>query len=338
MNSLKQHFTFNFHKMPSNISSLLSISANYITAMTVEQTKVNFLLQLSAATLLYYLYLLLTFARLIIVVLILTWHLLPNYLHYDLLLAFFVRKHFIDSNLALVLGLADPMVFYLDYSVHVLRGLRCFRLGHDLLVVNVDRFFSLNPQLGVWECLRYICCNQSDGNDRNNVLKLNTPKLAHFPHLHHSIRCRAVLFSAAFNVFIAIYVVSFGLFFLFFIGYYFVTHIWPVYSLLPSLIFLLDFLFLGYIFWNTTKIAIFYAHAINLIIYVLVAQQAVMNQSLQILLNAKSRKSSLSYIQLVIYLERYIAVNFQFISNILIINKEFVSFVLMIAIVTMLGK
>ncbi|KAH9401373.1 hypothetical protein TYRP_016757 [Tyrophagus putrescentiae] len=62
-----------------------------------------------------------------------------------------------------------------------------------------------------------------------------------------------------------------------------------------------------------------------------------MNQSLQILLNAKSRKSSLSYIQLVIYLERYIAVNFQFISNILIINKEFVSFVLMIAIVTMLG-
>ncbi len=63
-----------------------------------------------------------------------------------------------------------------------------------------------------------------------------------------------------------------------------------------------------------------------------------MNQCLQILLNAKSRKSSLSYIQLVIYLERYIAMNFQFISNILILNKEFVSFVLMIAIMTMLGK
>ncbi len=335
MNTFKQQLSF--RKVPRVlrliITSLLSISADYVTALA--DTKKVSLLTLPIGTLLYYLYLLFCFLRLIIAIFVLNWNLLPDYLHYDVLLEFFVRKHFIDSNLAFVFWLAIPMVFYLDYAVHLLRGLRCFRLAHDLLVVNTGQFFTLNPQLSVGKAVQYFWKHLSE--NQTDRIKLNVPKLTHLPQLHHSIRCRAALLSTAFNVFIALYVVLFGLFCLALIIYYFLTEMLPFNSLTKSLVFLIDFLLIGYIFWNSSKIAIFLVHSTNLGIYVLVAQQAVMNGSLQILLNAKSPKSKICYIQLVIYLERYIGWNFQFIVNILLVNKEFVSFMLLIAALTMLG-
>ena len=144
MNALKMFPIGALNRWP--LTSLLSISSDYCKEMVAHSRPTEHRPKMPALhTLLYYLYLGGHLVRLPATALILNvdyplqadyYYYYYYYLRYDLLLDLFVKLHFIDGKLAIVLWPAVLLLIYFDYTVHFRRGLFSFHLVHDLMVVN----------------------------------------------------------------------------------------------------------------------------------------------------------------------------------------------------------
>ncbi len=128
---------------------------------------------------------------------------LPSYLHYDLLMGFLRRVNFIDGYLALVGWPSMVLAIVLDYTVRFSRQTVSYRLAHDLVVVNKDRFWLLNLHLlnhGVGHLFGSLLGKQQS----RKMILFNSPKLQYFPHLSHSVRVKAVALSLLFDLVIGV--------------------------------------------------------------------------------------------------------------------------------------
>ncbi len=330
---------------------LLSISTKYITQM-VSASSDGFQ-KPSLHTAFYYLYLFGALLRVLILAFVLN---LPDsmltpdeYFTYDLLIGLFYDLGFVDGHLALVLWPAVLMVAYLDYSVHFLgrsgsgngSTIYCFHLGYDLVVSNRTAFFSLNPQLSWYKILLNFRAFWSSDDHTNTLcqrVKFNVHRLDYFPNLHHSVRRRAILLSHAFDLFIAAFLVAFGLLGAFGVYFYFFNVILPINPIWKSVLIVLDGVAVVYVVWHSAKIAFFFIHVLNLIIYVHIAQQVASNRALAYLLSGKV-PSAHSYPQTTLsnFLQQYIHGHFRLIQDITRSNGEFISAILLLTLLTMFG-
>lgn len=303
MNNIKQ-------KILMLHSILLSISTNYITKITnPKHVKSHF--RLPFCTFFFCFHLFSLFWRLLISTVILNCHytdLSNSFFNYDLMTGFFVRMNLLDGNLCLVLCPATIFLIFLHCSVHFSHGLTFFAYAHDLIVINREHFFALNPHLSF-----AILKNDlfKSNQKKLSMIKFSSEQLAYFPNLPHCIRCQAVFISLTFDVLIAVFVLLLALFSLFGLFYYYVYIFWPMYTYFQSSVIAIEISIVFYSVWQSTKILLFYVHVINLTIFALVSQQKIQNIALQSVINSQSKIKNVH--QLAFYLKSYFDLHVQFI-------------------------
>ena len=167
-------------------------------------------------------------------------------------------------------------------------------------------------------------------------IKLSTETLTHFPQLHRSIRCRAVFFSYAFDVFIACFVSFVALINFLCVYYYYLNVVWPRNSALSGLFVIVDGSLVVYCVWHSAKLLIFLIYSLTLVIYVLIARQTVMTDTVRTLISA-SYNSKMAQVQLAIYLPSYIRWQLRLIYLLLTTNQDIVSPTFFLAMTSMFG-
>ena len=213
--------------------------------------------------------------------------LLPGYLaHVDLLMAFFVRVHFIDGHLAMIGWPSIILGAVLDLTARFIRQTYCYRLVFDLLITNKQNFFYLNPQLvvrgwrGVPNLYRKLV-QKYDEAEKSAVLVLGCHKLLYFPYLNRSVRLRAVALSFTFDLITAVTSFVFGLEALVTVLYYTLKYFRFWYdSLLQQVVITLDLAMMSYMVWHSIQISFVLIHGVYLVLYVHVAQQRSLNRLL----------------------------------------------------------
>ncbi|KAH9393956.1 hypothetical protein TYRP_021081 [Tyrophagus putrescentiae] len=259
------------------------------------------------------------------------------YFRYDLLLSYFVRHNFLDKNLAVVLWPAILLLLYLDYTVHFRRDLYCFLLVRDILIINRKDFCAGNSKIN-WLTYYGNALLNKDQSELLKKVKLATSQLTYFPQFQHEIRCRAVFYSYAFDLFFALFVVILGLIECFCVYYYYVFVIWPGYSALAGLVILVDGSMVVYSIWHSAKLLIFLIYSLTLVIYVLIARQTVMTGTVRTLIFAPRKKGKKSVRKLLVhFLPGYVRWQLRLIYLLLNANGDIVSPIFLLAMISMLG-
>ena len=145
-----------------------------------------------------------------------------------------------------------------------------------------------------------------------------------------------MLLSFAFDLLLAVFLIVFGLIGCFGVYHYYVFIIWPRYSVVKGLLVIVDGILVVYTVWHSAKVVIFLIHSLNLVIYVIVARQAVMTQTVKTLVGA-SIKNKVAQVQLAAYLPAYIRWQLRVIAILLTTNRKVVSPLLLLTIVSMFG-
>ncbi|KAH9407077.1 hypothetical protein TYRP_023784 [Tyrophagus putrescentiae] len=200
--------------------------------------------------------------------------LLPNYLHYDLLMGFLRRVNFIDGYLALVGWPSMVLAIVLDYTVRFSRQTVSYRLSYDLVVVNKDRFWLLNAHLlnnGVGHLFGSLLGKQQSFG---KSIIFNSPKLQYFPHLSHSVRVKAVALSLLFDLVIGISSLLLRILGVICALYYYhlINFRWA-YPKWASSVMVLEAVVIMYMVWRSTQVSFFLIHCIYRVLFVHVARQ-----------------------------------------------------------------
>ncbi len=321
--------------------SLLTISRDYISAMVINpRNRCPMTLLLKLGIFFSYFYLFVAIARFICCAVTLNYpSVLPRYLDYDFLMGHFVRLHFMDRYFASVVWPTVFLSLLFDYTVRFTGDCHTYRLAYQLIVVNKKSFFRRNPQL-------LNACNFVKvfrNKSKQKALKLNSTKLKHFPQLDHSVCTQAALLSFIFDFLIAIFVL-----FLSFLGVILVLGFWAsfagVYPFWQELIMLFDGALAVYFFCHTMKIIFFFVHLMNLLLTVYSSQQVVNNVTLEsawrIKTGSKSFKHSQKWIQKSVasFVPIFLRSHFHFITDLQLINREFISPRLFLTVMTIFGE
>lgn len=272
--------------------------------------------------------------RIVCTAIILNFNVFSDYFHYDLVADFLIKLFNSDSKFPLVLWPNLLLFFYADYSVHFCKGLLSFCLGYDLIVLNPKNFFVLNPQFKSVKIFKKVLWEKVFNSDQ---IKFKIQSLPNFPYLHRSSRCQAVLYSFVFEIFMASFVVFLGFLCFLLLCYLYFAKIYPVYIFWQSIIMFVDITMILYLIWHSFKLALFILHTLYLVIYVLSAQQKIMNETVQVLTKSKFKKSKIAQLQLAVYLNKYIKTQLRNINLLLFTNKEFISTTLCLCMLTMFG-
>lgn len=329
-----------FFKNSFDISSLLSISSNYVT--NIVKCNHSASPKLSFFKTLFYLYLFMISIRYIIIsILLLSGGNFEKkfYFCYDLTLGLFVSTGLIDGPLAIAFIPAPLLMIYLDWLVSFTIGSNShtFQLSHDLLVTNKLHFFVLNQEL--FESLNF----------RNKLffwknklllrkIKLNNvQQMVHFSYLERSIRLRAIALSFTFDFFIIIFLSLFGFLLVFAISWYGLVVIGLFSSPYLSFHFILDASLGMYGVFNMIRISFFLVHCLYLIAYVHCQQQVLANRALKQKLATKTRHNKKTIPTLAIFIRKFFSFNFRFIKDLIICNHEILSTVLLFTMTSMFG-
>ncbi len=336
---------------------LMSISNDYITAMVSEEddeekkektSKVKHL-----RTLLFYPYIILLGLRFLLSSIALNFDeprfFFPflfsrHYFSLDPLCDLLLGMGIIDRYLALVIFPGPLFMLFLDYLVSYSRRFRIYFLGYDLLVLNRQDFARLNPQIN-WRCILHLLLHWKQ--DILEKVKFKWPKLPHFRTFsqpNSSIRFRAVILTTAFDLFLAFVVIEMAASFP--LAFYFslVTSVWNeenYFSAGKKAAIVVEGSLVLYTLWSSIKICLFFALSIiNLIFWVLIAQQKVFNRELEslLVLNSKVSKerSAQALLKLSAYLPRYLSRHFAYLTDLLTINRQIISPTLLLIIATMM--
>ncbi len=157
---------------------LMSISSDYVTVNVEEDRK--WTSKLNGRILLTYTYLAVSTFRFALISFCLSFPdslLTASYLLYDPMSDLLHRTGILDRNLALLIIPSLPLVAYIDYQVSFTRRYRIYLHNFDLLVLNREDFYALNPQVDSWgggRCSR--CCSVGeDPTALKGIISKRTP-------------------------------------------------------------------------------------------------------------------------------------------------------------------
>lgn len=318
------------------------ISTEYITSMAVKNTTTK---QVKYFFLFYYFCLLFymiraTFAALMFNQMI-SFISTKLYLEFESIINYGYRMGIIDRYFITVICPVYFSLFFVDYIVHFQpkSGPRyCCQLVYDLMVVNRDNFYLLNPKLNLKDIFcKYIL-------NRQNTLANVTPQLLkHFPELEPSIQQKAVLITICFDLFATFSYLFMAFLNVTFVCYLYVFTVWPVYFFARGFFTFLDITFFTYTIFHTFKISFFLCHFFNLLLYVLSSQLKLAMDNLDTHLkkvfktrkrkNLLRKKKNLSTFLNITYLPLYNCVLYSLDKT----NNELVSRGLLIALLTFFG-
>lgn len=152
-----------------------------------------------------------------------------------------------------------------------------------------------------------------------------------FPDLSPVIRCRALFFSWAFDGILLGYAYGFGLQALTGALYYNSQLDLSTFSTLGKVVYFADEMAILYLFWYFGMLALFIIHCIVLLLTVRALELKEKNIALLQLITTKIKLGNTFNYQgkLNITLQRYLAVHLRFIGNVLLLNSELVSPILL---------
>ena len=280
---------------PPHLNWLLSIANCYITSMieklnhkwTFRQT-LNFRLSFT-----YLYYTVLTLRYLIISVCLSfpkTTADLQYFSVFDPLNDLLLCMGLIDRYLAMVLWPGPLLFMYLETLVSFPRPLPVYLHIFDLIVLNREQFWPLNPQLDSWRGLLALLQRKNAVNLEQ--IKLKWRQLPHLGPIDHSIRARAVALVTAFDLFLGFSVTFVGV--LCFLAVYALslTEIWRQFSPAKKLILLVDASMALFVLWSTVRVSFFFGHAVNSLFSVQLRQQLKSNERLHLLMLLLSTERS----------------------------------------------
>lgn len=263
------------------------------------------------------------------------------YLEVEPLIGYGIREGIIDRYSVVVIWPVFLILFAVDFVVHFQRksGVRqCCRLAFDLMVLNRENFYLLNPQLN-WQniLLKFLF------NNEGNVVKVTRKPLPHFPRLKRCIRRKAVIFSLAFDLFATFSYIHITFFGISIACYFYFFTVWPVYSFARGLFNLFDIVFLGWTIFHSVDLGFFFIHFANLLLYVLSMQQKASIWRLELLLKKVSKSAEGKCLEsnkrkLAAFLRStYLPVYSQIVRHLDTSNKELVSKGLMLTLLSLFG-
>ena len=335
-----------FHRLRQ---SLLSIAANYITALVsvdkVGQAKWTSKLNIAIT----YPYLTLFIFRYLFAFASLSFGTFSGYFAYDCLNDLFLQTGLLDRYLALVMSPLPLLLLHVDYLVSFTRGYRCYHLSHDLLILNVQHFGRLNPTLNSARALLPLLSASKTSEEkakRSKLVKLKWRQLPHLGPLEHWIRVRAVAQVALNQRLLATIVVALGCFYLLVAYFFSLTTAWrrhftPARQLATAV----DGCLALYLIWRSIKIGLFLMQTLHLLFTVQLAQQLVLNRRLDRLLTCletrlpvgeKSKKSGRGN-QLAAFLSVYLQRHFQLMGDMMTMNRQLISRFLLTCLTTIFG-
>ncbi|KAH9396471.1 hypothetical protein TYRP_019490 [Tyrophagus putrescentiae] len=326
---------------------LLSISSATITKMVAEEDSHREQVFQSSSKkvfqiFFFYFYILLLVIRFITAATVLNYQVLQWYFSYDPMLDLFCQLGVFDRHLALVIWPAPILIIYYDYLVNFTTKFRSYFLAFDLIVTNRQDFYDLNPDVSGWKSsLKLLLCKE------RKKLKLTGWKkqLPNIGPLDPKIRFQAVGLATAHDLFLAITLVALGLLCPIVLYLLSLTPIWQEFSLLKKFVTFLNGTTILYLLWRHVKQALFYILHLHLIIFVVVDQQKANNLRLKRrlqLMDFQRQNNIQNNVhqqrrQLTVALAYYLRFHFQLIRDILISDRQLVSFLLFLLLLSMFG-
>ena len=326
---------------------LLSISSATITKMVAEEDSHREQVFQSSSKkvfqiFFFYFYILLLVIRFITAATVLNYQVLQWYFSYDPMLDLFRQLGVFDRHLALVIWPAPLLIIYYDYLVNFTTKFRSYLLAFDLIVTNRQDFYDLNPDVSGWKSsLKLLLCKE------RKKLKLTGWKkqLPNIGPLDPEIRYQAVGLTTAHDLFLAITLVALGLLCPIVLYLLSLTPIWQEFSLFKKFVTFLNGTTILYLLWRHVKQALFYILHLHLIIFVVVDQQKANNLRLKRrlqLMDFQRQNNIQNNVhqqrrQLTVALAYYLRFHFQLIRDILISDRQLVSFLLFLLLLSMFG-
>ncbi|KAH9390533.1 hypothetical protein TYRP_022948 [Tyrophagus putrescentiae] len=242
------------------MSRLMSISNNYITANIENDRK--WTSKLNARSLLIYIYFVMT-----------------TYFTYDPMASLFYQMGVLDRNLALLLLPVMPLLPYVDFLVSFTRHYRCYLYNYDLLVINREDFYLLNPQVDTWRKL-FALFNGENCTTRQQNIKLKWRTLPHLGPLDHSVRVRSAVLATVFDLLVGVATLLLAVLCPLVLCLLSLTTAWEGFSAIQKQLAAADISLVLYSLWRGFKISLYEAHCINTLLSVQLAQQRLLDRRL----------------------------------------------------------
>lgn len=210
-----------------------------------------------------------------------------NYLQIEQSIDYCLKLGVVDRHSTNVIWPLFLIVIAVDYVVHFQRqnGVwHCCTLAYELMVLNRENFWSLNEGLNYKQvCSRFIFKN-------DNLIKVTSQPLEHFPFLETSIRKKAVLFTLTLDFVGTIFYISYAFFAFLLVCFLYIFTIWPVYSFFQGLFLILNISFVAGSSFHFAKLGFFLGHLLNLFLYVLSNQIELSIKQLNYLLRQDKKQ------------------------------------------------
>ena len=139
---------------------------------------------------------------------------------YDVLMSIGISMKLINFNTGIFVSPLTIFIIHFDYTVYVKRFNNVLRLCHELLVINSQNFFALNPHfrpqaLSMREPIKSLKANLRIlywfyQPPPGGSIQWSTARLAYFPFLSETIRVRSLMVNWFFQLFISIFLFCTG--------------------------------------------------------------------------------------------------------------------------------
>ncbi len=318
---------------------LMSISNNYITTNIENDRK--WTSKLNARSLLIYIYFVMTTFRCLLMSVFLSFSnlsfLATSYFTYDPMASLFYQMGVLDRNLALLLLPVMPFLPYVDFLVSFTRRYRCYLYNYDLLVINREDFYLLNPQVDTWRKLFDLLSGKNCTTRQQNI-KLKWRTLPHLGPLDHNIRVRSAALATVFDLLVGVATLLLAVLCPLVLCLLSLTTAWEGFSAIQKQLAAADISLVLYSLWRGFKISLFEAHCINTLLSVQLAQQRLLDRRLAAeLLQQQQQQQHHQMLSAFFRSTAYLHRHHQLVDDMLTMDRQLISRTLFLGLISLFG-